>query len=145
MEIPAPQGSRGPQARGYRPAHRWAKAVVCVSKRRALSDKRKQSAHGGRSKISQRGAKQHSEKVSVGCPHQSSWSIPLPYALEPYPWHHKLCHTRLQGVGSTNPLAPLYGVQLSKVREHILVTEQSEGVSYALETKLRNLIDGTTS
>ena len=33
----------------------------------------------------------------------------------------------------------------SKVKEHVLATEQSEGASYALETKVRNLIDGTTS
>ena len=38
-----------------------------------------------------------------------------------------------------------YQVRLSKVREHILVTEQSKGASYALETKVQNLIDGTTS
>ena len=30
----------GPKARGPRPPSRWAKAVVCVSKRRALSNKR---------------------------------------------------------------------------------------------------------
>ena len=48
-------------------------------------------------------------------------------------------------MGSDNPLARLYGVGLSKAREHILATEQSEGASYALETKVRNFIDGTTS
>ena len=40
-------------------------------------------------------------------------------------------------MGSDNPLAPLYGVRLSEAREHILATEQSEGASYALETKVR--------
>ena len=48
-------------------------------------------------------------------------------------------------MGSDNPLAPLYGLRLSEAREHILETEQSEGASYALETKVWNLIDGTTS
>ena len=48
-------------------------------------------------------------------------------------------------MGSDNPLTPLYGVRLSEAREHILATEQSQGVSYALETKVQNLIDGTTS
>ena len=60
-------------------------------------------------------------------------------------------HTRLQGIESASLLVPLYGiaieyqVRLSEAREHILATEQSEGASYALETKVRNLIDGTTS
>ena len=60
-------------------------------------------------------------------------------------------HTRLQGIGSANLLVPLYEiaieyqVRLSEVREHVLATEQSEGASYALETKVRNLIDGITS
>ena len=106
----------------------------------------KRSAHGGRNEISQQGAKRRSEKVSDGWPHHSlAWSIPLLYALEPYLWHHKLCHTRLRGVESDNLLVPLYGVRLSEAREHILVTERSKGASYALETKVRNLIDGTTS
>ena len=35
--------------------------------------------------------------------------------------------------------------RLSEAREHPPATEQSEGASYALETKVRNLIDGTTS
>ena len=48
-------------------------------------------------------------------------------------WYHKLCHTRLQGVGNANLLEPLYGVRLSEAREHILATEQSEGASYALK------------
>ena len=42
-------------------------------------------------------------------------------------------------------MEPLNGKPLSEAREPILTTERSEGASYALETKIRNLIDGTTS
>ena len=44
-----------------------------------------------------------------------------------------------------NMMEPLNGKQLNKAREPILATERSEGASYALETKVQNLIDGTTS
>ena len=42
-------------------------------------------------------------------------------------------------------MEPLNGKRLSEAREHVLTDEQSEEASYALETKVWNLIDGTTS
>ena len=45
----------------------------------------KRSAHGGRSKILEQGAKRRSEKSSDGWPKRSlARSIPLSYALKPY-------------------------------------------------------------
>ena len=84
----------------------------------------KRSTHGGRSEISEQGVKRRIEKVSNGWPKRSlARSVPLSYALKPYPWYNKICHTRLQSVRSIT----LFGTIEWKA------TERSEGASYTLK------------
>ena len=68
----------GPKARGYRPAADERKPLFAL----ANDELRAKFAYGGRSEISEQGAKRRSEKVSEAGPHRSlAQSISLSYTL----------------------------------------------------------------
>ena len=86
MGIPAPPQGRKPEDIGQRADERKPLFAQANYELRAKSEER--SAHGGRSEISEQGAKRRSEKASDGWPPPSvAWSIPLSYALETKVWN----------------------------------------------------------
>ena len=87
---------------------RKARAIVCFSKKRERTTSSKRSAPGRKNEISKRGAKRESVRWRTPLAHSMDHTIVI--CIETLLWYHKLFHTRLQGVGSANPLAPLYGV-----------------------------------